>query len=223
MKKEDKIIKIVEEVLGGLLSKIGVEAKNEIKVSEGVVFVNIKTEDPGALIGWHGNTLAALEHILRLLVARKTQQEDFIPLVLDVEGYKQKQRESLEQLAVAQTMQVRQTGEPIEFSPMSAYKRRIIHLALANFDDITTESIGEGAERRVVIKPVTVLNQKIDSGQTETSSSAQRASKSKQKLHKEAKKAVATKTQKEAKAQEEKSSTTKRRKTTKMQKKKSKK
>ncbi len=161
MKKEDKTIKIIEKILEELFSKIGVEAESEIKISEGVIFINIKTTEPGVLIGWHGNTLGALEHILRLLVARKTEQEDFTPLVLDVENYKQKQKESLEQLTIEQATQVKETGEPIEFSPMPAYKRRIIHLTLANFEDITTESIGEDAERRVVVKPATAKDAKL--------------------------------------------------------------
>ncbi len=223
MKKEDKIIKIVKDILKDLLSRLGVKSESEIKISEEVIFVNIKTGDPGFLIGWHGNTLSALEHILRLLVARKTQQEDFIPLVLDVENYKQKQKESLEQLTVAQAMQVRQTGELIEFSPMPSYKRRIIHLALANFDDITTESIGEGVERRVVIKPVaaetqkgakaqkqektaTALNQKIGSGQTKMQKDKKPAAIPKtQKSHKDVKTATAKATKKTAKMQKKKS------------------
>lgn len=160
MKEEDKTIKIVKEILEELLSRLGIESENEIVISEGIIFVNIKTQEPGFLIGWHGNTLSALQYILRLLIAEKNKQQDFVPLVVDVESYRQKQKENLERMAVSCALQIKGTDTPYEFSPMSSYKRRIIHLALANFDDVTTESIGEGPERRVVVKPVTAKTQK---------------------------------------------------------------
>jgi spoIIIJ-associated protein len=192
MKKEDKIVKTVRKILEELLSKTGIKSESEIKIFEGVIFINIKTKDPGVLIGWHGNTLSALQHILRLLMACKTGEKDFIPIVLDVEGYKQKQRESLEQLAVAQALEVKKTGKSIEFAPMASYKRKIIHLALANFDDIATESIGEGAERRVVIKPAIVETQKVREGAKRKAATTKTQKKGK---------TAAAKVQKEAKMQ----------------------
>jgi len=78
--------------------------------------------------------------------------EVWMPVVIDVEGYKQRRYERLQALAWRLAEQVKVRREPFTLEPMLAYERRIIHLALADYPDITTESIGEGESRRVVIR-----------------------------------------------------------------------
>jgi spoIIIJ-associated protein len=76
-----------------------------------------------------------------------------LPIVIDVEGYKQRRCNALQALAFRIAEQVAQRGEPFALEPMPAFDRRIIHLALVDHPDVTTESSGEGEARRVVILP----------------------------------------------------------------------
>lgn len=154
------IQEIAEDILENLLVKMGLEAKVTIENSntvpaeeadaEPVVF-NIMGDDLGILIGRRGQTLDALQYFVRLITSRKTQSRT--PIVIDVEGYKQRRYEDLRILAANVASQVKATGSSIRLEPMSAYERRIIHLALANNADVTTESMGEGSLRRVVVSP----------------------------------------------------------------------
>jgi spoIIIJ-associated protein len=112
---------------------------------------NIKGEDLGILIGRRGQTLSALQYIVRIIVGRLTKT--WAPIVIDVEGYKQRRYQALEAFARQIAERVKAKGAPFNLEPMPAYERRIIHLTLANNPDVTTESIGQGETRKVVIKP----------------------------------------------------------------------
>ena len=76
-----------------------------------------------------------------------------MPIVIDVEGYKQRRYDALQALALRVAEQVKAKGKPFALEPMPAYERRIIHLTLADHPDVTTESTGEGETRKVVIVP----------------------------------------------------------------------
>ena len=112
---------------------------------------NIKGEDLGILIGRRGQTLVALQYIVRIIVGRLTKT--WAPIVIDVEGYKQRRYQALETFAKQMAERVKAKGVPFTLEPMPAYERRIIHLTLANDPDVTTESVGQGETRKVVIKP----------------------------------------------------------------------
>jgi spoIIIJ-associated protein len=113
--------------------------------------LNIEGEDLGILIGRRGQTMVSLQHIVRLIMSRKMDVR--IPIVLDVEGYKQRRCEGLRTLARKLADQVRTRRVPFSMEPMTAFERRVIHLALADHPDVTTESTGEGETRKVVIIP----------------------------------------------------------------------
>jgi len=147
-------------VLEALLARLGLEASvvSEIKPPLGggegapdVITLNVKGDDLGILIGRRGQTLAALQHIVRLIVANRAKAR--VPIVIDVEGYKQRRYEALQALARRVAEQVKTRGRPFALEPMPAYERRIIHLTLADNPDVTTESTGEGEVRKVVIVP----------------------------------------------------------------------
>jgi spoIIIJ-associated protein len=118
------------------------------------VGLNIEGEDLGILIGRRGQTMASLQHIVRLIVACKIQVR--IPIVVDVEGYKRRRCEGLRALAMRLAEQVKAKKMPFTMEPMSAFERRVIHLALADHPDVTTESTGMGEARKVVIIPKVV-------------------------------------------------------------------
>ena len=116
-----------------------------------VIALNVKGDDLGILIGRRGQTLAALQHIVRLIVAHQAKAR--VPIMIDVEGYKQRRYDALQALARRVADEVKSRGRPFALEPMPAYERRIIHLTLADSPDVTTESTGEGEVRKVVIVP----------------------------------------------------------------------
>ncbi|OGO43549.1 MAG: hypothetical protein A2Z05_05245 [Chloroflexi bacterium RBG_16_60_22] len=113
--------------------------------------LNIEGEDLGILIGRRGQTMSSLQYLLRLMLARK--METRIPIVVDVEGYKQRRCEGLRLLANRLAEQVRTRKTPFTMEPMTAFERRVVHLALADHPDVYTESTGLGEARKVVIAP----------------------------------------------------------------------
>ncbi|MBI4359383.1 MAG: KH domain-containing protein [Candidatus Nealsonbacteria bacterium] len=126
----------------------------EIKESdlEGETFkIDLETEIPQLLIGEQGQTLTEIQYLLRLILRRKIVEPFFLDL--DVNGYKRKKNIYLEELAHTTANEVSLLRIEKELSPMSAQERRIVHLTLVDRSDVVTESRGEGAERRVVIKP----------------------------------------------------------------------
>ncbi len=158
-KKDSDITEVAKSVLEMLITKLGVvasvvsQAKPVAGGEEAAISINldIKGDDLGILIGRRGQTLACLQYLVRLIVGHQT--EAWVPIIIDVEGYKQRRYEALQALAWRLAEQVKARNMPFTLEPMLAYERRIIHLALADHSDVTTESIGEGEARRVVIRP----------------------------------------------------------------------
>jgi len=113
--------------------------------------INLKTEEPQILIGERGQTLAEIQRLLKAILKRKIAEPFFIDL--DINGYKKKKAEYLKELARSMADEVVLTKREKNLPPMPAYERRVIHLELAGRSDVTTESIGQEPERRIVIKP----------------------------------------------------------------------
>jgi spoIIIJ-associated protein len=111
--------------------------------------LDIRGEELGQLIGRRGQTLAALQYIVNLILSHQLKVRTRV--LVDVGGYKRRRYRSLRQLALRLAEEVKATGKAITLEPMPAVERRIIHLALSNHPDVTTESIGEGENRKVVI------------------------------------------------------------------------
>lgn len=138
-------LNIVEE----LLNLLGVSAVVNISLDGESITVDIGGEDLGILIGRGGRTLASLKYIIRAMVAK--QLDTWIPLNVDVCGYQKKRQEHLEDLALRMAEQVKLRHSTMTLEPMPADERRLIHLALVDYPDITTYSIGEGKNRKVAI------------------------------------------------------------------------
>lgn len=113
--------------------------------------LQVQGSDLGALIGKRGETLAALQYLTRLITSREIGHRAY--LVVDVEGYKQRREEMLKRLALRMAEQAVQRGRTVSMEPMPPHERRIIHLTLRNNPDVTTESIGEGENRKVTVVP----------------------------------------------------------------------
>jgi spoIIIJ-associated protein len=155
-----EIASITQAILTTLLDKMGVSAtvtqesspllSDEEEMDSEIAF-NVEGEDLGVLIGRRGQTLACLQYIVRLMVAQKTR--NWVPISIDVEGYKARRYESLKILAHHVAEQVRTNRTSFKLEPMPAFERRIIHITLAHDPDVTTESTGEGEARKVVVIP----------------------------------------------------------------------
>jgi spoIIIJ-associated protein len=146
---EKDAVKVVTEILDTLLGLLGVSGKVEVLSDEIPLALDIQGDDLGILIGRRGQTLASLEYITKLVVVGRLKA--WLPLAVDVAGYKKRRRDSLQRLAVYLAEQVKSRRCAITMEPMPADERRIVHLTLADDPDVTTQSIGEGENRKVVI------------------------------------------------------------------------
>ncbi len=158
--KQSDIFEAAKDVLEKLLGLMDIPASvtpsAEFTVEDeggtiSSVGLDIEGEDLGILIGRRGQTMASLQHVVRLIMAHQRQVR--LPIVIDVEGYKQRRCEGLRALARRLAEQVKAKRIPFTMEPMSAFERRVIHLALADHPDVTTESTGVGETRKVVILP----------------------------------------------------------------------
>jgi spoIIIJ-associated protein len=153
---EEEVALVAKEVLERLLGGMGIEARVSLRrpdLPEGPnpIVLDITGQNLGILIGRRGETLCALQYITRLIVNRRLHQ--WAEVIVDVEGYKKRRERSLTQLACRMADRAALLGQAVSLEPMPAHERRIIHLALRDHEKVTTESVGEGDRRKVVIFP----------------------------------------------------------------------
>lgn len=150
------IEEIIHDTIKDLLERIDLEfSKIEIVEEEKNIFdINITSQNPSLLIGYHGDNIYALQHLLKVLLWKKTGSEDY-HITLDVDSYRKRQEESILNLAIRKADKARQYRKAQAMPPMSSALRRKIHLHFmgAGFDDLETYSEGEGENRHLVIKP----------------------------------------------------------------------
>jgi len=151
----DKQKKVLEEVTKEILDKIGVISNIFIVTSampdeDDSICVQIQSKDSSYLIGKSGNNLFALQHLIRIIVSKRL--EDRLNFIVDVNSYIENQREDIMDRAAKIITEVEETGKSIELTPMNSYERRLVHIKVAQKDSVLSESVGEGLERRVLIK-----------------------------------------------------------------------
>ncbi|MBU2579661.1 KH domain-containing protein [Patescibacteria group bacterium] len=143
---------IIKETVEELLRKMSFEGEVDIdSFNKDDVLANIQTKQAGYLIGQSGANLDALQFLARIVVNKRNEEP--IHFILDVNSYRKSRIESLRDLANNIAQKTLSDQVSVTLRPMPAYERRIIHLVLAENLDISTESVGEGAERRIVVKP----------------------------------------------------------------------
>ncbi len=142
----------VEKFIKEFLKNLGEEYKYDINIEKNEINVKIDGGNSGTLIGYRGETLNALQHILSLIANKHTSAK--VRVLLNVDGYKEKREKTLEELALKVSKTVIRTNKSITLEPMNAYERKIIHSKLQNMTDIRTHSIGEEPHRRIVIEKV---------------------------------------------------------------------
>jgi len=151
---DKKQLQTIEEEVRGLIEKL--EMSGEVKVEqtedsgEPTIWVGVVVQEPKLLIGEKGQTLFELQHIVKLMLRKKIAEPFY--LSLDINEYKKNKEEYLRDIAQTTADEVVLFKKPKELPPMSGAERRIIHVALASREDVVSESIGEGQDRRVVIR-----------------------------------------------------------------------
>ena len=156
MDKEVK--KIIKSVAIDIVSKMGIDSDVEIDEIEEENIVNVVCDiraknDSNLLIGQNGDNLQALQHIIRLIV--RSQTEERINFVVDFNSYKKEKNDSIVSLAKEMAKKTVSEKKAVVLRPMTAYERRLVHMELSENKDVVTESIGDGDDRKIVIKAAT--------------------------------------------------------------------
>jgi spoIIIJ-associated protein len=148
MNNKDQIQSFIEEFIKKLTpdATILVLAPKDLTIP-----VEIKVDDAQILIGQGGQTLQGIQHLLKIILKRKLNQDIYVDI--DINNYKKMKNEYLKELARSSANEAAIIKQKILLAPMSAYERRIIHMELAGRLDVITESIGQGYNRKVAIKP----------------------------------------------------------------------
>ena len=150
---EENPLDLGRSVLQRIVDSITAEAKISAEENSGWLFYNINGGNAGILIGKKGQTLDAIQSLLEKIVNKHNPHNDRIRVQVDVEGYLETRKANLEKLAERLADKSKRIRKPISLGQMSAYDRRIVHLALKDDPDIRTKSRGEGYMRKLVIFP----------------------------------------------------------------------
>lgn len=142
---------MIEEIVSDLLTRLGIEAEFEVIDRDETVDVLLKTEETGIIIGYHGEVLDSLQLVLSLMVAQKIGR--FQRITVEVGDYKKNRSDYLEKLAMQVKEKVVREGQEHAVSSLRPWERRIMHMLLKDDESVTSESVGEGKERVLIIKP----------------------------------------------------------------------
>jgi spoIIIJ-associated protein len=140
---------VARALVEDLLKHMGVRAQVTIRTGSDPITLDISGRDLGALIGWRGETLRALQSVTNVMVGKHLAEGERI--IVDVERYRQRREHTVREIALRAARQVKMTGDAITLDAMQPFERRAIHLALEGDADVTSSSIGEEPERRVVV------------------------------------------------------------------------
>ena len=153
--KED-ISSTPEVILSEILTRMGVEATTESQIIDGSIHLTVSSERPGLLIGRHGQTLDAIEHVLNCILSKSSLVKRKVHL--DAEGYRERREKMLVDLASIAANKVRDTKQEVVLDPMPPRDRRVVHLALQSDKRVHTYSRGEGLMRYIVVTPRKISN-----------------------------------------------------------------
>ncbi len=154
----ENALRVATETLSDILEKMGVDADVAATWQEGgsahgedVIRIDVTgdSEHLGMLIGRKGETMGALEYLVRVITGNRLEQ--YVNLIVDVDGYRERRTKQLQRLAIRLAQQVVRNGRSVSLEPMPSYERRIVHIALRENEDVYTESVGDGDYRKVVI------------------------------------------------------------------------
>ena len=152
--ENNEILEVSDDKAASFLNKIlplmGIDAEVDVKINDDKSYdINISGEKMGVVIGRRGETLDELQYLTSVIVNKGS--EDYIKVTVDTENYRAKRTETLEKLANKVADKVVRNGRNMTLEPMNPFERRIIHSALQSNEDVTTYSVGEEPNRKVVV------------------------------------------------------------------------
>jgi spoIIIJ-associated protein len=147
----EAVAETARRTLDEIISHIVEDATVAVAKNPDSIRLKIDAGNPAILIGRHGRTLDALQYLVRKIVRKKHNTK--MRISFDVEGYRDRRKESLTQLALRLGEKVKRSGKPATISPMNAYDRRIVHIALKDDSSVRTQSKGGGEFRKLIIFP----------------------------------------------------------------------
>lgn len=150
----DTVADAAVDILKNILALFGEtdSSIDEYEGDDGELILDVNGGDLAVLIGRHGRTIDALQQVFSSLVSSRLQFH--YPVVVDIEGYKSRRRQKLQNIALSAADKAMRQGGRVSLQPMNAYERRIVHLALIGNANVTTHSEGEEPNRKVVVTPV---------------------------------------------------------------------
>lgn len=150
---DKKTLEIIKKTTTQFLKLLDVETKAEIKEdSENqAILIQLEAGEPGVLIGYHGETIAALQLILGIMINKKLKE--WRRIVVNIGDYREKREEALKRMALSAAQRAHFSGKPVVLDSLSSAERRIIHLVLKEHSEVETYSEGEDGERKLIVKP----------------------------------------------------------------------
>lgn len=151
VRKKESITDVVKNFLNKTFTAMNLVVEIELDYDEenSQINIDLKGDDMGMLIGKRGQTLDSLQYLTSLVANKKT--EEYVKIKIDTENYRQRRKETIENLAKNVASKVKKTGRPAFLEPMNPYERRIIHAALQDDKYVDTHSEGEEPHRKVVV------------------------------------------------------------------------
>lgn len=163
-KEQSEVEEIIKATVRELLEKMGFDCElsltcetetEDAGTEKENIVCDIKTTESNFLIGQYGVNLQSLQHIARVLIRKKVQ--DRINFVLDVNSYRKEKNLSIITMAKNSAQQSLNEKRAVVLRPMSSYERRLVHMELSKNTEVVTESVGEGEDRKIVIKPANTV------------------------------------------------------------------
>ena len=148
---KEKVVTTIKKIIGFMNLDCQVELREENGPESKAVVASIYTPDNVRfIIGKNGQNLKAFEHLVRAMLLKNNDGQN---IIIDINDYKKSRASFVVDTAKQAVTRVRNTQKAEVLMPMSAYERRIVHMELASYPDVATESIGDEPQRRIVIKP----------------------------------------------------------------------
>jgi spoIIIJ-associated protein len=145
-------IEIAKQLTIGLLNRMGLKTEVEGFFKDGNLYLDIKGDQEGILIGKYGRTLESLQMLINRMVNK--QLKTSIRVVIDIDDYRKRRSDTMSKMAQQLGEKAKRTGHSVTVGPFNAHDRRIIHLTLKEDPSLKTESLGEGDLKKIKIIPV---------------------------------------------------------------------
>jgi len=156
---QNEVLNGTKEHLAYILNALGLTAEVSLEfapsddgTTDKYIQATLKGEGLNDLVGFHGKNMESIQNVMSIILSRQFQKD--LRLLLEVNDYRERREKYLQDIAERASGEVISTGQNVELPPMKAYERRAIHIALRGREGILTESVGEGEERRIIIKKV---------------------------------------------------------------------